>query len=170
MLVFTNFTEETRRIMDVAKEITALLKHPFVGSEHLLLALLKEENNVSRKLRKKGLTYERAFHKIKDYIGVGDKVTKTPLYTPVLRRILENAVFDGKDNKSDVTPDILFMSFLEEGDAVGMRILLSFDLNLEELYRDFSEPPKKKAIKKSAFQEIGIDMTEEKHDPIPLKC
>ena len=49
--MFGNFNEEARLILVSAKEEMSKLKHPYVGSEHLLLAILKNKNNVSKKLK-----------------------------------------------------------------------------------------------------------------------
>ena len=48
--MYNSFTEEARKILICAKEEMKKLKHPYVGSEHLLLAILKDDNEISRKL------------------------------------------------------------------------------------------------------------------------
>ena len=53
--MFGQFTEETRKILINAKEEMMELRHPYVGSEHLLLAILKSKNNVSKKLKQYNL-------------------------------------------------------------------------------------------------------------------
>ena len=55
--MYANFTEEARKILINAKREMYELKHPYIGSEHLLLALLKNKNNVSEKLKEYNLTY-----------------------------------------------------------------------------------------------------------------
>ena len=49
--MFGNFSEEARKILVLAKKEMSLLKHPYVGSEHLVLAILKDDNNVSKRLK-----------------------------------------------------------------------------------------------------------------------
>ena len=49
--MYNNFTEEARKILVSAKEEMKNLKHPYVGSEHLLLAILKDDNEISEKLK-----------------------------------------------------------------------------------------------------------------------
>ena len=56
--MFNEFSEEARKIMVSAKEEMYSLKHPYVGSEHLLLAILKNDNDVSKKLKESKLTYD----------------------------------------------------------------------------------------------------------------
>jgi ATP-dependent Clp protease ATP-binding subunit ClpC len=69
--LFGNFTEEARNIIILAKEETFKLKHPYVGSEHLLLAILKNNNEISEKLKKYHITYEKVLNEIKKIIGIG---------------------------------------------------------------------------------------------------
>ena len=56
--MFGQFTEEARKILINAKIEMTELKHPYVGSEHFLLAILKGKNNVSKKLKQYNLDYE----------------------------------------------------------------------------------------------------------------
>ena len=96
--MFGNFTEEAREIIVRAKKEMYELKHPYVGSEHLLLAILKEKNEISKKLKEYDLTYEKLKQEIIQVIGKGTMETEWLLYTPLLRRILENAIIDSKEN------------------------------------------------------------------------
>ena len=56
--MFGNFTEEARKILMLSKKEMYDLKHPYIGSEHLMLAILKGDNEVSKKLKKYNLTYK----------------------------------------------------------------------------------------------------------------
>ena len=126
-----NFTEESRSLLISAKEEMYKLKHSYVGTEHLLLAILK--SNLKNRLNKYNITYEIALKNIKKIVGVGTKETDLFLYTPVLKRIIENSIIDSKDNNTDVTPEILFLNFLEEGEGVGIRILLISNIDLDSI-------------------------------------
>ena len=114
--MFGNFTEEARGIIVRAKKEMYNLKHPYVGSEHLLLAILKDNNDISKKLKKFGITYDKLKEEIINIIGIGSKETEWFLYTPLLKRIMENAIIDSKENNNgEVTIEHLFTSLLEEG-------------------------------------------------------
>ena len=132
-----NFTEESRSLLISAKEEMYKLKHSYVGTEHLLLAILK--SNLKNRLNKYNITYEIALKNIKKIVGVGTKETDLFLYTPVLKRIIENSIIDSKDNNTDVTQEILFLNFLEEGEGVGIRILLISNIDLDKLYLEFKD-------------------------------
>ena len=128
--MFGNFTEEARNIIVVAKEEMTKLKHPYVGSEHLLLAILKTNNEVGERLKKHHISYDKVLNEIKKIIGVGNKESNWFLYTPILRRIIENSIIDSKEQNQDVTINHLFLNFLEEGEGIGIRILLSLNVDI----------------------------------------
>ncbi|MEG2322559.1 MAG: ATP-dependent Clp protease ATP-binding subunit, partial [Bacilli bacterium] len=159
--MFGNFTEEARKILVNAKLEMNELKHPYVGSEHLMLAILKDNNNVTKKLKQYNLDYEIFKNKIIETIGVGSKVSQWFLYTPLLKRVMENALVDSKENNGDVTIESLFSNLLEEGEGVAIRIMLSLNIDLDNLYHDFSYKifNKKKKNKKLLLEELGTDLT-----------
>ena len=137
--MFNEFSEEARKIMVSAKEEMYSLKHPYVGSEHLLLAILKNDNDVSKKLKESKLTYDTFKNEIVNTIGIGSNPSKWFLYTPLLKRIIENAIIDSKENNNGiVTVEHLFIGLLEEGEGVAIRILLSMNIDIDELYQEFS--------------------------------
>ncbi|MBR3660312.1 MAG: ATP-dependent Clp protease ATP-binding subunit [Bacilli bacterium] len=89
------------------------------------------------------------------------------IYTPMLKRIIENAIIDTKENDDiEVTPNNIFLAILEEGEGIGIRILNNLGANIDELYQVFLEKendePKssKKSRKKLLVYEYGIDLVE----------
>jgi len=171
--MFGNFTEEARKILVNAKQEMNELKHPYVGSEHLMLAILKDDNNVSKKLKQYHLDYETFKNKIIETIGIGSKPSEWFLYTPLLKRVMENAIIDSKENNNgDVTVEHLFSNLLEEGEGVAIRIMIGMDIDLDTLYHDFNYKifSKKKKNKKLVLEELGTDLTkkaeEGKLDPV----
>lgn len=162
--MFGNFTEEARKIMVSAKEEMSELHHPYVGSEHLLLALLKSENDVSKKLKEYDLTYTYFKKEIIDVLGIGKEKSEWFLYTPLLKRILENAIIDSKENNNgEVTIYHLFSGLLEEGEGVAIRVMLGMGIDLDEMYHNFSYKligkKKGKKSKKLMIDELGYDLT-----------
>lgn len=162
--MFGNFTEEARKILTNARKEMYELKHPYIGSEHLLLAMLKEKNSVSKKLLEYKLDYEKLKSEIIKIVGIGTKTSEWFLYTPLLKRIIENSIIDSKENNNgNVTIEHLFANMLEEGEGVAIRIMLGMNIDLEELYNDFSyklvSHNKCKRNKKLLLEELGIDLT-----------
>ena len=164
--MFGQFTEEARRILVSAKEEMFNLKHPYVGSEHLMLAILKDNNNVSKKLKEYNLTYNILKEEIINIIGEGKESSNWFLYTPLLKRIMENAIIDSKENNNgDVTIEHLFASLLEEGEGIAVRIMIGMDIDLDKLYKEFSlklvSNNKGKKSKKLLLDELGYDLTKQ---------
>lgn len=158
--MFGSFSEEARKIIVSAKEEMHELKHPYIGSEHLLLAILKSNNNISKRLKELKIDYKRVKNEIIKVIGIGTKESEWFLYTPMLRRIIENAIIDSKDTSSDVMIEHLFLCLLEEGEGVAIRILIGMNIDIEELYLEFSKTKeKKKKNKKMIIEEMGLDLT-----------
>ena len=160
--MYNSFTEEARKILMSAKEEMKKLKHPYVGSEHLLLSILKDNNEISEKLKDYDLDYKRFKNELVDIVGVGSKESECFLYTPLLKRIMENAVYDSKENNNgNVTISHLFSSMLEEGEGIAIRILIGMDIDLDDLYQEFAYklPIKKSKNKKLLIDELGVDLT-----------
>ena len=171
--MFSNFTEETRKIIINAKKEMYELKHPYVGTEHLLLAILKEKNDISKKLKKYNLDYNILKKEIIKIIGIGSKPSEWFIYTPLLKRIIENSNIDSKENNNgEVTINHLFSNLLEEGEGVAIRIMLGMNIDIDELYNEFTYPIVKHHLsnKKSLLEEIGVDLTQkaltEEIDPV----
>src|SRR5574344_82049 len=160
--MFSNFDEESRKILVLAKKEMMELKHPYVGSEHLLLAILHSSNTISDRLRKLGLTYDKFKQEIINIIGIGTNDKEVFLYTPLLKRVIENAIIDSKEtNNGEVTINHLFSSLLEEGEGVAIRIMLGMNINLDKLYSDFAYKliSPKKSNKKLLIDDFGVDLT-----------
>lgn len=171
--MFNEFEEEAREVMVNAKQEMLSLKHPYVGSEHLLLAILKSDNDVSKSLKKYNLDYNTFKKELINIVGVGSKKSKWFLYTPLLRRVIENAIVDSKENGEKVSINYLFSSILEEGDGVAIRILIGMNIDLDDLYNDFSYKiyeKSNKATSKTILNQLGDDLTKKaldgKLDPV----
>lgn len=137
--MFSKFDEESQKVLLMAKKEMLELKHPYVGSEHLLLAILHNEDLlVTQMLNEYKITYDLYRDEIIRVIGIGKASNTWFLYTPLLKRIIENTILDCKDEDSNVTVEKLFISLLEEGDGVANRILLGMNIDIDLLYEKFS--------------------------------
>ena len=83
--MYSSFTEDARKILIGAKLEMKELKHPYVGSEHLLLSILKNDKDMKNKLKDYNLTYDRFRNEIIKIIGKGTKTSTCFLYTPLLK-------------------------------------------------------------------------------------
>ncbi len=157
--MFDNYGIEIAEIFKKAEKYSKSLKHPYVGSEHLLLAILEKENEVSKKLRLYGLTFEIFKKELITVVGSSNKDTNFVLYTPLLKRIIENATEDASDNnKGSVTERHLFIAMLEEGEGIAIRIMLGMDIDLEALYDELKFRLIGNKNNKLEIMEIGTNL------------
>ena len=168
--MFANFEEDARIILTKSKKEMKDLKHPYIGSEHMLLAILNHDNDVSKKLKEYNIDYNNFKKEVVKIVGMGTKESDLFLYTPLLKRVIENAIIDSKEfNSGEVTINNLFSSLLEEGEGVALRILLSMNIDLDNLYSEFccTLTHKKKKNKKLIVDEIGEDLVKKANlDPV----
>ena len=162
--MISNFNEEAQEILVKAKLEMLELKHPYVGTEHLVLAILHTQNELTEKLANYGLTYNKFKKEILNIIGKGSKKSEFFLYTPLLKKVIENAIMDSKDNNNGlVTTSHLFSGLLDVGEGIAIRILISMNLDLDNMYDEFTEKiyeNNHKREKKSILEELGTDLTE----------
>lgn len=170
--MFTNFTEEARKVLVLAKKEMSDLKHPYIGSEHLLLGILKNNNEVTQKLKEYNLDYKKFKKEVINILGIGSTENDLFLYTPLLKRVLENSIIDSREfNGGNVTINGLFASLLEEGEGVALRILLELKIDLDELYSEFNYnliSKKKKKNKKLILEELGENLVEKAKELDPV--
>ena len=167
------FDEDSQKILVDAKKEMYNLKHPYVGSEHLLLAILKNKDlEITKFLNDYDINYEIFKKELIRVIGVGSKCNEWFLFTPLLKRILNNATYSSKDENKSVSPYNLFVSILQEGDGVANRILLGMNIDLEFLYDKFvsSNYIKTNSKRKLMLDDLAINMNKEclenKYDPV----
>lgn len=158
------FSEEAQKVLINAKKEMISLKHPYIGSEHLLLSILKIKNiDITKKLNNMGCTYDTFRNELISIIGMGVDTNNYYLYTPLLKRVIQNAISSVEDrDDNEVTLENLFTSMLEEGEGVAIRILLSMNVDLDSLYMEFSDKiaKKNKTKKKSLVYEFGVDLNQ----------
>lgn len=99
--MFNNFGFISSKILKDAEVERLNLHHPYVGSEHLLLAILKNNNEAQRKLNEYGVSYKIFKEELINIVGIPKKNIEINLYTPLLKRILANALDDAKENNKD---------------------------------------------------------------------
>lgn len=165
--MFIKFNEEAQKVLKKAKGEMKKLKHAFVGSEHLILSILSSNNDVSEKLNEYGINYDNFKEELVKCIGIGKTVNNYFIYTPLLKRVLENAIIDAKENNmNEVTIETIFLSILDEGEGVAIRILNNLGVNIDDLYTSFNNKTivKGKSQRKFSFYEFGIDLTKKASD------
>ena len=159
--MFGHFSEDAQKVLVQSNKEKNDLKHEYVGSEHLLLSILKNNNEISNKFKKYKITYKKIKEEIIDIIGIGEKENNLILYTPLVKRIIEDLIIDSKENGEEITSNLILLSILNEGEGTAVRILLSLGVDINKLYSDLSEKRniKQKKNKKLSIEELGVDLS-----------
>lgn len=161
-----NFNEEAQTILNNAKKEMIGLGHPYIGTEHLLLAILNSDSNICDRLSGYGLEYDNFKSELCKVVGTTDKKNEVFLYTPLLRKVIQNAIIDSKENNDgEVTSEHLFFAMLEEGEGIAIRLIIGMGIDIEDIYDDFSssliKKSKKNKKKKLLIYDLGVDLTNE---------
>lgn len=160
--MFSRFSEEAQKVLLMTKREMQDLKHPYVGSEHLLLAILHNKDlELTDFLEECGLDYDKCRKEIISVIGIGKSSNDWFLYTPLLKRVIENAILDCRDDDRLITVEGLFVSLLEEGEGVANRILLGMNVDIDYLYEKFSSRfivKNSKGGRKLFVEEYAVDL------------
>ncbi len=154
--MFNNFGFSGSEILKMAEEERSNLHHPYVGSEHLLLAILKTDNSVKERLKELGLTYQKFKNELIEIVGIPKKNLDVNLYTPLLKRIIASALSDAKENNQGiVTASHLFIALLDEGEGIAIRIMLGMHINLDDLYDELKIKPQDIKNEKLEILNVG---------------
>lgn len=159
--MFGKFSEEAQRVLVDAQKEMSELKHPYIGSEHLLLAILKNNQDLVNKFKKYKITYKSFKEELINLVGVGDNTPDLLLYSTTLKTILENVIIESRETGDEISVNELLLSLLNEGEGKAIRILLSLGVDINKLYADISEKRKikQKKSKKLIVEELGVDLT-----------
>ena len=159
--MFGKFSEEAQRVLVDAQKEMSELKHPYIGSEHLLLAILKNNQDLVNKFKKYKITYKSFKEELINLVGIGDNTPDLLLYSTTLKTILENVIIESRETGDEISVNELLLSLLNEGEGKAIRILLSLGVDINKLYSDISEKRKnkKKKSKKLIVEELGVDLT-----------
>jgi ATP-dependent Clp protease ATP-binding subunit ClpC len=124
--MFERFTERARRVVVLAQEESQRLSHNYIGSEHLLLGLLAEQEGVAaRALESLNVTLTAARELVEEMIGPGQQTPRGHIpFTPRAKKILELALREALTMGSEViNTEHLLLGLIDEGDGVGAQIL-----------------------------------------------
>ncbi len=136
--MFDNFTRGAKNALSNAEKEARAFFHDYIGSEHILLGILQEEEELaSRILRELEVTLEFAQQQVLKIIGQGTGIVLpfTPLrYTPRAKQIIELSQSQSRKlGNNFVGTEHILLGLLHEGEGVGIKVLLNLGLDLHEL-------------------------------------
>lgn len=128
--------EDINNILKNAECEMKRLKHPYVGSEHLLLAILNSDDVIVKILNSYNIYYDNFSKTLIELVGCSKKENPYILHTPLFKRILDNANDLAIERKEELNISHLLISLLEENDGIAIRVLVELDVDLDSLYND----------------------------------
>jgi len=134
--LFERFTERARQVVVLAQDEARALKHNYIGTEHILLGLLREEEGLgARALESLGIAIEPVRAQVAQIIGQGDEAATGQIpFTPRAKRVLEFALREARAlGHTYIGTEHLLLGLAREGDGVGMRILVDLGADAETI-------------------------------------
>ncbi|MGL4991656.1 MAG: ATP-dependent Clp protease ATP-binding subunit [Sarcina sp.] len=183
-MFFDKFTEDAKKIIEDAKNVSKEFKHGYVGTEHILLAFYRSETKAKNFLVEVGVLDDDITELIKNYIGIGDSdynILDTP-FTPRSKKVLDESVLEARRMEAHyATPEHILTTLLKDKEGVAYIILYNLNTNfikLKKLLRDHianntsltdikkREENRKKREKKDIpiLLKYGVDLTDEAYN------
>src|SRR6478672_10814987 len=134
--MFERFTERARQVVVLAQDEARALKHNYIGTEHILLGLLREEEGLAaRVLDSLEITVEEVRAQVARIVGQGDEVTTGQIpFTPRAKKVLELALREALSlGHNYIGTEHILLGLVRENEGVAARILLDFDADAEKI-------------------------------------
>ncbi len=134
--MFERFTERARQVVVLAQEEARTLKHNYIGTEHILLGLLREEEGLAaRVLESLDITVERVRAQVVRIVGSGEEVTSGQIpFTPRAKKVLELALREALSlGHNYIGTEHILLGLVRENEGVAARILLDFDADSDKI-------------------------------------
>ena len=133
MALFGRFTERAQRALQGAQQAAVAMKHPYVGTEHLLMGLMQVLDDKDREMLQ-GITAEQVREEIMNAVELGDTpVTGALSLTPRSKKVIDGAMAESRAlGQNYIGAEHLWLALLREGEGVAAHVLMSLGVDLEE--------------------------------------
>jgi len=171
MAIYAKFNERAQRVLAVAQKEAQNMRHSYVGTEHMLLALITQARDDVPELPE-NMTEDAVRSAIRIFIGQGTGLQNPMELTPRAKKLLENSVREAQRlGHPYVTSAHLWLALLSESEGVAARILTTPSCDREKLRKSVlkklhsekvvnKQPEDKKGGEQSALEEYGTDLTQ----------
>ncbi|HNS03366.1 MAG TPA: ATP-dependent Clp protease ATP-binding subunit [Anaerolineae bacterium] len=176
------FSKRARKVLTMAQEEAQRLNHNYIGTEHLLLGLVKEDQGVAVKvLRELGVEPMQVIKAIERAVGKGDRPPYgKPTLAPRTKRVIELSVEEARlMGHQYIGTEHLLLGLVREGEGIAVNVLRSLGVSLEKvrtttakslLESEQTQERKKQESKTPLIDQLGMDLTrqaeENKLDPV----
>jgi ATP-dependent Clp protease ATP-binding subunit ClpA len=174
--VFERFTERARQVVVLAQDEAVALKHNYIGTEHILLGLLREEEGLAaRVLESLDITVEEVRAQVTRVIGQGDQPPTTGQipFTPRAKKVLELALREAMAlGHNYIGTEHILLGVARENQGVAARILLDFDVDAEKVRNEVMRMLGGRAVHPREDPELRAELErvrEEKEEAIEAK-
>ncbi|MFB7723986.1 MULTISPECIES: Clp protease N-terminal domain-containing protein [unclassified Nocardia] len=134
--MFDRFSPQARRIVILAQEEALGFDHNYIGTEHLLLGLLRDDDGVAaRILADLGISLDAVRGRVGELIGRGTAAASGHIpFTPRARRVLEISFYESKDlGQNEIRPEHLLLGLVVEGEGVAAQVLRAMDADADRV-------------------------------------
>ena len=134
--MFERFTDRARRVIVLAQEEARALQHNYIGTEHLLLGLIREGEGIAAKaLTAKGVSLDDTRKQVEEMIGKGTAAPNGHIpFTPHAKQVLELSLREALQlGHSYIGTEHILLGLIREGEGVGTQVLIKMDVDLGEL-------------------------------------
>jgi ATP-dependent Clp protease ATP-binding subunit ClpC len=134
--VFERFTERSRQVVVLAQDEARRLKHNYIGTEHILLGLLREEEGLAaRVLESVNVTADQVRGEVARIVGEGDEVTTGQIpFTPRTKKVLELSLREALGlGHNYIGTEHILLGIVRENEGVAARILLDSGADAEKI-------------------------------------
>jgi ATP-dependent Clp protease ATP-binding subunit ClpC len=131
-MMFGRFTERAQKVLALSQEEAIRLGHTNIGTEHILLGLIKEGDGIAAKaLTSLGLKFEDIQEEVELLIGTGQKQSQTIHYTPRAKKVIELSMDEARKlGHSYVGTEHILLGLIREDEGVASRVLRNLDVSL----------------------------------------
>ena len=141
MAIFGRFTQRAQRAVAAAQQAAVLLHQPYVGTEHILLGLLKEPGPVVADVLPADVNYDTVLERVRALLGEGNVQSGGMLeLTPRSKKILESSILESRKlHHSFVGTEHFWLALLKEGEGVAVSLLRSMGVDTQEMQQKILE-------------------------------
>ena len=178
---FDKFTDKARKVLVLAQEEARALHQPYVGTEHVLLALLKEKDGLAAQtLDHLGVTYDAALECVRQLVKGDDSadVSGHLSFTPRVKRVLENSLREAMQmGKSYISTEHLLLGIVREGEGTAIDVLRNMGVEGDAIRSSLNDMVGQSAVfagatnfdpsssaSDSMLKEFGTDLTKKAKD------
>ena len=141
MAIFGRFTQRAQRAVAAAQQAAVLLHQPYVGTEHILLGLLKEPGPVVADVLPADVNYDTVLERVRSLLGEGNVQSGGMLeLTPRSKKILESSIMESRKlHHSFVGTEHFWLALLKEGEGVAVSLLRSMGVDTQAMQQKILE-------------------------------